>query len=205
MKQGLRAALTCLAVCAAGGCRPRTPAPTAGAKPREPGPLESGLAYGGLAVRALLDKQEYASNDAIVVEVTLCNEGQSPVLVRKVIGPYAELALDLRDAAGKKVRSRQIRWQLARSRDPRDFVQFDPGYLYGLRIRLVPKHKLMRPTYYALVYPPAAEVDQRFFLPGAGDYSLTVRYSGADSGSAAGLRGWTGTIESNTVRFRILP
>ncbi|MBM3500206.1 MAG: hypothetical protein FJX74_16235 [Armatimonadetes bacterium] len=90
--------------------------------------------------------------------------------------------------------------------DPREILQLEPGYVYGVRLRLVPKRKgLLGARYYSLVYPPATEVDQKFFLEAAGDYSLTVTYQAADDGHAAGVAAWVGSVDSNAVPFSISP
>ncbi len=163
-------------------------------------------ARAGLGLRILLDRPKYTSNEVISLEVMLSSERRTPVVVARRISPNAHLVLEFRDAAGKVTKSEQRRVQLALLANPRDFVQLDPGYLYGVRLRLVPRQREpAKARYYSLIYPPALDVHQEFFLPGAGDYSLTVTYTGVDGGHMAGVTAWVGTLESNKVSFSISP
>jgi len=120
------------------------------------------------------------------------------------ISPTTHLQLVFRDSAGRTVKSEQVRAQLALSKDRRDFLELDPGYLYGIRLGLLGKQ--LAPTgtkYYSLIYPPGNEIGQKFFLSSPGDYSLTVVYAGVDDGHLAGVTAWVGTLKSNKVSFRI--
>jgi hypothetical protein len=150
----------------------------------------------GLLLEASCVPARFGDQETRSVEARIVNVGDKRVNIRRDFVPSGNLYLDLADSTGREVHHRRANIRLARALRKEDFVQLDPGCIYGVRVRLISGARDAHGVTYSLVSWPDVPNDYRVFIGSPGRYSLVLTYQTSDGGTLAGLTAWTGVLRS---------